>query len=93
MSIFEQDAVYLLADPDIVEAKNLRNQLFIEQDIGKKKAEVLANIYSAAYNLKISYYTNSYIENVETLTSLFSYDYLDIGYRRGTVYTNNYRLY
>ncbi len=43
----------ILIDPDIVEEKNLLRQNFIKPDIGKYKAEVLANRYSKAFNLTI----------------------------------------
>lgn len=43
----------ILIDPDIVEEKNLFRQNFIKPDIGKYKAEVLANRYSRAFNITI----------------------------------------
>lgn len=46
----------LLFDGDIVEQKNLLRQYFLEQDIGKKKADVLAERYSKAYALDIGSY-------------------------------------
>lgn len=71
---------FMLADPDTVEKKNLLRQPFIPSDIGKKKAEVLANRYGSTYGLKIGSYTDSYIESVEQLESLFSHtDYLHAG--------------
>jgi hypothetical protein len=74
MSIFNIKGTLLLADFDQVEEKNLKNQLFIKKDIGKPKAEVLARRYSAAYELPISYYTASYVENITTLEKLFVRD-------------------
>lgn len=45
-----------LYDFDTVEAKNILRQNFIPQDIGKNKAEVLADRYSELYpNIKIDY--------------------------------------
>lgn len=67
----------MLADPDTVEEKNLLRQPFIQSDVGKKKADVLAKRYGATYGLKIGSYSDSYIESVEQLEGLFSHtDYL-----------------
>lgn len=72
---------YIACDPDICETKNLRNQLFIEADVGKKKADVLARRYSAHYKLNIASYSNQFVENVETLRNLFSNtDHTPVGY-------------
>jgi PRTRC genetic system ThiF family protein len=43
-----------IADGDFVEEKNLIRQHFIYQDVGKNKAEVLAERYSAAFGIDIS---------------------------------------
>ena len=43
-----------LVDDDIVEEKNLFRQNFISPDVGRPKAEVLANRYSRAFNINIS---------------------------------------
>lgn len=43
----------VIVDNDEVEEKNLRRQNFVAQDVGKKKATVLAQRYSKAYNLSI----------------------------------------
>lgn len=42
-----------LVDDDVVEKKNLLRQNFIAQDVGKPKAEVLANRYSRAFDVPI----------------------------------------
>lgn len=74
MSVFNKVRSFLmLADPDIVEERNLLRQPFISPDLGKKKAEVLATRYGAAYGLKIGYYCEKYIESVEELEQLFSH--------------------
>lgn len=75
---FDSVSSYLmLADPDTVEEKNLLRQPFIPSDIGKKKAYVLAKRYGSTYGLKIGSYSDSYIESVEQLESLFSHtDYM-----------------
>ncbi|KPV43312.1 hypothetical protein AN477_13145 [Alicyclobacillus ferrooxydans] len=41
----------------MVEQKNLLRQYFLEQDIGRKKAEVLAERYSRAYGIDIAAYS------------------------------------
>lgn len=80
MSAFSNVSSFLmLADPDIVEDKNLFRQPFIEPDIGKKKAEILAQRYGATYGLKIGSYAESYIESIDQLEDLFSHtDYLNL---------------
>lgn len=44
----------VLVDFDEVEAKNLARQNFISKDVGSNKAEVLAERYSRAFNVKIT---------------------------------------
>lgn len=66
------DSFLVIADPDTVEEKNLLRQPFVNQDIGRKKAEVLAQRYGGTYGLKIGSYTNKYIETVDQLNQLFS---------------------
>ncbi len=78
LSIFNIPAKYVLADYDVVEEKNLKNQLYIQKDIGKRKAEVLAQRYRAAYQIDIASYTNSYIEDIKTIENLFKTDYLGV---------------
>lgn len=75
ISIFSVKTRYLIADPDVIEEKNLKNQLFISKDVGSNKADVLARRYSTAYDTKISSYSKAYVEDVETLTSLFIREY------------------
>lgn len=79
MAIFNINGFYLISDPDIIEEKNLKNQLFVKRDIGKKKADVLAKRYSSAYNLPIASYSESYIESIEDIKSLFYNNHIDIG--------------
>jgi len=51
----EEDRISLiLADGDIVEEKNLKRQHFISCDIGRNKAEVLAERYSVAFGMEIA---------------------------------------
>lgn len=49
----EYDSRIIFADADKVENKNLGRQNFFVNDIGKNKAEVLANRYSAGFGLPI----------------------------------------
>lgn len=58
--------------------KNLKNQLFVKQDIDKKKADVLAKRYSSAYDIQIASFSDSYIEDVDSLKKLFYNNHLDI---------------
>lgn len=71
-------ASYVVADPDIIEKKNLGNQLFLDEEVGLKKADVLASRYSAAYDIDVASYSDSYIESPEHLMQLFSREYLTI---------------
>ncbi|WP_211656224.1 ThiF family adenylyltransferase [Planococcus alpniumensis] len=74
-------ATYVIADPDVIEEKNLGNQLFLASEVGLKKADVLASRYSYAYNIDIRSKTTGYIESVEDVLELFNTDYLtDISY-------------
>lgn len=59
----------LLIDGDMVEEKNLLRQYFLPQDIGKKKASVLAERYSHAYGLDIAAYPE-YISHETTLRDI-----------------------
>lgn len=48
----------LLIDGDTVEEKNLLRQYFLPQDVGRKKADVLAERYGTAYGLDIGSFPN-----------------------------------
>ncbi|MFP7442573.1 MULTISPECIES: thiamine biosynthesis protein ThiF [Bacillus] len=74
-------AAYVIADPDVIEEKNLGNQLFLPNEVGLKKADVLARRYSAAYDLDIGSYSEKYIETTQDLRNLFSVEYLETGDR------------
>ena len=45
----------IICDGDIVEEKNLVRQNFITTDLGKNKAQVLAERYASAFGLEVSY--------------------------------------
>jgi len=52
MGILENPKIYLV-DDDVVEQKNLLRQNFIDQDVGKPKAVVLADRYSRAFGMEL----------------------------------------
>lgn len=79
-SIFEIRGKIVICDYDHYETKNLKNQLCLPKDIEKNKAEALAQRYRAAYNIDIASYSASYIEDIETLTSVFNTEYADYDY-------------
>jgi hypothetical protein len=81
MRIFSTNGLYVVADPDLVEEKNLANQHFLPGEIGQSKAKVLARRYGAAYQVPIGYYDESYIESPEALLQLFNRDYRSVGNR------------
>lgn len=65
----------VIAEPDLYEEKNLRNQLCLPKDINKNKADVLAQRYRAAYQMDIATYTSGYVEDVKTLEKLYETTY------------------
>lgn len=69
-------ASYMIVDPDVIEEKNLGNQLFLNEEVGLKKSDVLARRYSHAYGIDIGSYSDAFIESVDQLKSLFSTEYL-----------------
>ena len=50
----QEKITLILADGDIVEEKNLKRQHFISCDIGRNKAEVLAERYSVAFGMEVA---------------------------------------
>jgi hypothetical protein len=75
LNIFNVWGKMVVADYDIFEEKNLANQLCLPSDIGKNKAEVLSKRYRSAYQIDITTYSSSYVEDVNTLKQLFNTDY------------------
>jgi PRTRC genetic system ThiF family protein len=63
----------LICDGDIVEEKNLVRQNFISADLGKNKAQVLAERYASAFGLKVSYIPE-FIEDEHRLAALVQPD-------------------
>lgn len=63
----EEQIALFLADGDTVEIKNLTRQHFINSDISKNKAAVLAERYSNAFGIEICVITKD-IEKIEELS-------------------------
>ena len=63
----------LIADGDVVEGKNLVRQNFISTDLGRNKAQVLAERYASAFGMEIQYIPN-FIESEKTLAGLVKPD-------------------
>lgn len=61
-----QHVEIIIIDGDQVEKRNLVRQPFLEQDIGKNKAEVMAEILSEVYGITCSYDPN-YIEHLSQI--------------------------
>lgn len=78
LGISKKNASYMIVDPDVIEEKNLGNQLFLPEEVGLKKADVLASRYSQAFNIDIASYSEGYIESVEDVKKLFVTEYLNI---------------
>ena len=68
----------VICDGDIVEEKNLVRQNFINHDLGKNKAQVLAERYASAFGLDVSYIPE-FIEDEHMLASLVRPDFYPIG--------------
>lgn len=70
----------LVCDGDVVEGKNLIRQNFVEQDIGRNKAQVMAERYSAAFGIECEYIPR-FVEDEEELLRLTSPDFIRNSYR------------
>lgn len=64
----------IICDGDVVEEKNLIRQNFVEQDIGRNKAQVLAERYSAAFGIECEYIPR-FVEDEEELFRLTKPDF------------------
>lgn len=73
ISLFQDENRLTLVDADRVEPHNLGRQHFIEPDVGRNKAEVLAQRYGAAYGMPI-HYKAEYLEDKEALDALVRQD-------------------
>lgn len=65
----ERPVEVIIADGDIVEEKNLVRQNFISCDLGRNKAQVLAERYASAFGMEIQYIPD-FVETEEKLTAL-----------------------
>ena len=65
----------IVCDGDVVENKNLIRQNFVEQDIGRNKAQVLAARYAAAFGIECEY-RPEFIEMQRELYELTEPDHL-----------------
>ena len=63
----------IIADGDIVEEKNLVRQNFISADLGRNKAQVLAERYATAFGMEVQYIPD-FIENEDVLAELVKPD-------------------
>ena len=70
----------LVCDGDVVEEKNLIRQNFVEQDVGRNKAQVLAERYSAAFGIECEYIPR-FVESEEELFQLTVPDFFKSSYR------------
>ena len=71
----------IICDGDIAEPKNLVRQNFIEQDIGRNKAAVLAERYAGAFGIECEYIPE-YIESEEKLKRLIRPDFTKSAWNR-----------
>ncbi len=69
----------IICDGDVIEQNNLVRQNFVEQDIGRNKAEVLAERYSAAFGLECEYRPH-FIELENELRELIQPDFVRYSY-------------
>lgn len=69
----DRNTKVIICDGDIVEEKNLIRQNFIAADLGKNKAQVLAERYATAFGLEIAY-VPEFIEDENRLTELVEPD-------------------
>ena len=69
----------IICDGDIVEEKNLVRQNFIFADLGRNKAQVLAERYASAFGLAVSY-VSEFIEDEDRLMSLVRPEKYTVGH-------------
>ena len=81
--VAERSMRILVCDGDVVEEKNLIRQNFVEQDVGRNKAQVLAERYSAAFGIECEYIPR-FVESEEELFQLTVPDFFKSSYRGNT---------
>lgn len=74
---FRSNHRVILVDQDLVEEKNLRTQKFLASDVGRNKAEVLAERYQAVFGMDISY-VDKFITCQEDIDRLMSTTHVNI---------------
>ena len=74
----ERPMKVIIADGDIVEEKNLVRQNFVSSDLGRNKAQVLAERYASAFGMEIVYIPE-FIENEDRLVELVRPDTYSTG--------------
>jgi len=74
----ERPVRIIIADGDIVEEKNLVRQNFISADLGRNKAQVLAERYATAFGMEVQYIPD-FIESKDRLMELIKPDYYSHG--------------
>lgn len=90
-SIVNRQIDVVICDGDLVEEKNLQRQNFVQQDIGKNKAKVLAERYSAAFSQTCRFYPR-FVEDYATLAGLIRANgYCDMNILIGAVDNNRSR--
>jgi hypothetical protein len=70
---FRRNIDITLIDGDKVEEKNLNNQIFVQEDIGEYKVDVLADRYGDVYELDVKRVTE-YVKTLDMLKRLFHYE-------------------
>ena len=85
----ERPCRFIIIDGDIVEEKNLLRQNFTAADLGRNKAQVLAERYSAVFGMPCEYIPE-YMEDEERLARLVRPAYLQngIGFCNGRMYAD-----
>ena len=73
-----RDIRIIVCDGDVVEEKNLIRQNFVAQDVGRNKAQVQAERYSAAFGIECEY-RPAFIESEEELMRLTLPDHRPYG--------------
>lgn len=69
LHMLDRPARFIICDGDLVEAKNLDRQNFVEADLGENKARVLSERYSAVLGMETEYVPN-FIETLSELMTL-----------------------
>lgn len=75
-SMASQSSITLI-DGDAVEEKNIGRQPFLKSDIGRNKAEVMAEIVTEAFGVRCKFYPH-YIDTVKDLEKFVKQDSLTI---------------